>query len=230
MKQLVDGAGQPVDDGHGVQAFQQPSPPLAGDGQEEQRFLKRYAIQLGQAVDPGGGEDVTAGGRNQGRGVGDGLHHPLTLQPRHGLVHRAPGPAGEGGQFQPVQEGHIGQTAQGVGFATGGNHSSSSPPSACCRSMSNSRYRLRFSPPASPPPSPALPSASDSPPSGFVSPAGGWKCLLRCSFLPWPLLARPFPWDGGTWLWRMRSTSRRYSWTRWRPLSCWAAISVSGVR
>ena len=32
------------------------------------------------------------------------------------------------------------------------------------------------------------------------------------------------------WLRRMRSTSRRHSCTRWRPRSCWAAISVSGVR
>ena len=69
-------------------------------------------------------------GANQGRGVGDGLDHPPIFQTRNGVVHRAPGPAGEGGQFQPVQEGHIGQTPQGVGFAAVESHGQPSSPAA----------------------------------------------------------------------------------------------------
>ena len=72
--------GQAVDDGHGVQAFQQPPPPLAGHGQEEKRFFKGYAVQLRQPFHSGGGEGVAAGRSHRGRGVGDGLDYPPFFQ------------------------------------------------------------------------------------------------------------------------------------------------------
>ena len=62
---LGKGGGNAVDNGQGVQPFQQDPLPAGGNGAEGQRFLQGDSLQLGQPLQPGRGQAVAAGGRVQ---------------------------------------------------------------------------------------------------------------------------------------------------------------------
>ena len=67
------------------------------------------ALQAGQALESCGGEMESPRGSEQVGGVRNGGRQPLAFQVRHGVVSGAVGSAGDGGQLQPVDEGHGGQ-------------------------------------------------------------------------------------------------------------------------
>ena len=107
-----DSGSEPVDDCGGIQPLQQDALPPGGDGIEVQKLIHRHALDPCQPVQPRWGEIEAARWRRDVRGVGDGGGEALGLQPVQTLVDRAPRPAGDGDQLQPVEEGHGCQMSQ----------------------------------------------------------------------------------------------------------------------
>ena len=124
-----DGRGQPVDDGHGVQALQQEAPPPGGDRVAAQQRVQVHPFHVGQQADSLGGEMEPPGRPQQAGGVGNGGRQPPALKAGHGVVCGAVGHAGEGGQLQPVDEGHGRQPPQGRQVPFGAPHVVPPPPS-----------------------------------------------------------------------------------------------------
>ena len=142
ISQVEDGGGQAVNDGQGVQPLQQHLPPPGRHRVVTQQFVQAGCLVFRQPAQPVGSEIVPAGGRQQGRSVGDGVGHPPFREPVHTGVHRAPGPAGKGRQVQPVGEGRLRQPSQQTGLAMGQGHSSTSPPAAGSSPSSPAGLRL----------------------------------------------------------------------------------------
>ena len=101
-----DPGGEAVDGGRGVEPLQEDAPPVRGEGPRAQQFVHAQALLVGEAAQARGGEGVAPRRGDELRGVGKGCGQPLLLQRRDAPVDRAPRPAGEGDQLQPVEEGY----------------------------------------------------------------------------------------------------------------------------
>ena len=126
-----DGGGQAVDDGQGVQPFQQHAPPLGRHGTPAQQFVQAGPLDRRQPAQPVGGEIVAAGGRQQGRSVGDGRRHPPFRELRFIPAYTAPLDQPErAARSSRSAKGSLRQPAQQAGLAMGQGHSATSPPAA----------------------------------------------------------------------------------------------------
>ena len=150
VRDAGEDGGQPVDDGHAVQALHQDAPPAAGDGAEADQIVHAQSLLGGQPFQPGGGQVEPLGGGKEAGGVGHGVAVADRVQPVYRLVHRAPGPAGDRRQVHPAGEGHRRQGAQDFGPAAGGLHGFTPEPFSWSRSASNRRYSLTFCWPSEP--------------------------------------------------------------------------------
>ena len=74
----------------------------ADTGRECARLAEGRVLFLGKPAQPGNGEVEPPGRGSQLRRVEHGGAEPAGLQLLHGLVDRAPGPAGDGGHLLPV--------------------------------------------------------------------------------------------------------------------------------
>ena len=135
-------ARKPVDRGHRVEALQQDALPLRGDGALAQQFLLDHPLLEGESAHAGSGEVEPARGSDQLRGVRNGGGEPGVLEATDALVDRAPRPAGDGDQLQPVEEGHRGQPAQHLQGARSRTHPARSSPGASGASPPGLRSRL----------------------------------------------------------------------------------------
>ena len=91
------------------------------------KLFQGNALDVGQAAQSGIGEEVAAGPAQQGGGVGEGGDKALPFQGGDGVVDRAVGDAGDGGQLQPVQEGHGRQPPQGLQVKPSGTQQETPP-------------------------------------------------------------------------------------------------------
>ena len=139
---IGDGRGQPVDGGEGIEPLHEDAPPGAGDGMAVHEFVQVDAFLTGQAAKPVGGEVEPSGRGDDVGGVGERGGETAALQPLHGLVDRAPGPAGDGDHLQSVEEGHRSQGAEQVGLTSFGSHSATSSVAFRPASLPAGRLRL----------------------------------------------------------------------------------------
>ena len=143
IRDAGENGGQPVHGSQGVQALHEDAPPAVGDGAEADQLVYTQPLLGGQPLQPGGGEVEPLGGGKEAGGVGHGVAEAARVQPVHGLVHRAPGPARYRRQVQPVHEGHRRQGAQNLGLAAGGPHGFTPAPLSSLLSWSRSASNRR---------------------------------------------------------------------------------------
>ena len=72
--------GEAVDDRHGVETLEEDAPPAPRDGPRAEQLVHAHTLLPGHAPHSLGAEAVAAGGGDELRGVGHGLHQALPLQ------------------------------------------------------------------------------------------------------------------------------------------------------
>ena len=116
------------------------------------QLVRRPALLRSQPIEPLGREVVAQGLGKEVGGVGDGGDEAAAFQSVHSLVDRALGSSGDGDKVDTVEEGHLGQGAQGFGFASLGSHfwaSSLSFSMAFARSLKSRTFLLSPAPASS---------------------------------------------------------------------------------